>query len=127
MAIELSWWEGGEVLEYQCEGRVDGAELVAANREAIADPRFRELKVQLCDMEAVGSFDIGEPDIKTIIEIDMQASALAPAMTRVAIACREDLIFGYARMYEMLLEGRVPGWEVGVFRTREQARAWLGV
>lgn len=127
MAIQLRWWQGTSVLEYVCSGRVDGEELIAANLEALADARFPGLSAQVCDMEQVTAFDIDREQILRIIAIDFRASARAPGMTRVGIACRDDLIFGYGRMYELLLDGRVPGWEVGVFRTRDEALAWLGV
>lgn len=127
MAIELIWWDGGKVVEYLCQGEVDGAELLARNREALADARFRDLRLQLCDMEAVTSFQISKKEIEQIVDIDLRASALAPGVTKVAIACEADIIFGFARMYEMILDGRVPGWEVGVHRTRAEALEWLGI
>lgn len=127
MAIELIWWDGGKVVEYLCQGDVNGAELLARNREALADPRFRDLRLQLCDMETVTSFEISKKEIEQIVDIDLRASTLAPHITKVAIACEADIIFGFARMYEMILDGRVPGWEVGVHRTRGQALEWLGI
>lgn len=127
MPIRLSWWSGGEVLEYACHGRVDGEELIERNVEALRDPRFPAIRRQLCDMEAVTEFVVSPSEIRRIIDIDFQAAEVAPAMTRIAIACQEDIIFGYGRMYEMLLDGRIPGWEVGVFRTRGEAMGWLGV
>lgn len=127
MSIELLWWEGGEALEYLCTGDVTGGELLARNREAVRDPRFGDLRFQLCDMEAVTSFEITREEIRQIVDVDLRASQVAPDLERVAIACHEDLIFGFARMYEMTLDGRVPGWEVGVRRTRQEALEWLGI
>lgn len=127
MAITLLWWPEQDVLEYRCRGAVDGSTLVARNREALADPRFADVRGQLCDMERVEAFDISRGQIRTIVELDLRASTLAPRCSKVAIAAPDDLIFGFARMYELILDGRVPGWEVGVFHTRAEAATWLGV
>lgn len=127
MSIDLLWWSDPPVLEYRCQGAVDGSELVARNREALDDARFPGVEAQLCDMEEVDSFEITREQIRRIVELDLEAAAVAPGCDRVAIAAAEDLIFGFARMYEMTLDGRVPGWEVGVFRTRADAVAWLEV
>ena len=127
MTIDLRWWDRSGLLEYQCDGEVDGPELLDANRAALADDRFPAVRAQLCDMRTVSFFDITREEIREIVELDLRASARAPLCRRVAIVAEEDLIYGFARMYEMTLDGRVPGWEVGVFRTRAEATAWLVV
>lgn len=127
MGIQLIWWPGGEVLEYTCTGAVEGPDLVSANREALDDPRFPGLRYQLCDMEQVSTFEVGADDIRRIVSIDQEAARRAPGIERVAIACAGDLIYGFARMYELTLGGTAPGWETGVFRTRAEATSWLGL
>jgi len=43
----------------------------------------------------------------------------------IAVFCKDDLIFGLGRMYEMLLgEDNFNGM---IFRNREAARTWLGI
>ena len=44
---------------------------------------------------------------------------------RIAVFCKEDLVFGLGRMYEILLGKK--NCDVMVFRNREEARLWLGV
>ncbi len=127
MAIDLRWWDEEHLLEYRCSGDVDGPELLAANRAALADERFPSVRTQLCDMRWVSSFEISREEIRDIVELDLRASDLAPGCDRVAIVAEDDLIYGFARMYELTLDGRVPGWEVGVFRERAEAVAWLEV
>ncbi|MEQ8329018.1 MAG: hypothetical protein RH859_01000 [Longimicrobiales bacterium] len=127
MPIDLIWWPDEPAVEFACAGPVTGLDLVRANRDVIADPRATTLRWQLADMEAVTEFEINRSHIEQIVMYDTQLARLAPDLERVAIACREDLIYGFARMYELTLAGQDPAWETGVFRTRGQALEWLGV
>lgn len=127
MPINLIWWQDEPAVEFACDGSVTGVDLVRANREVIADPRATTLRWQLADMETVTEFEIKRSQIEQIVMYDKELARLAPDLERVAIACREDLIYGFARMYELTLAGQDPAWETGVFRARAQALEWLGV
>jgi hypothetical protein len=43
----------------------------------------------------------------------------------IAVFCKEDLVFGLGRMYEVLLDK--DKYNVTIFRNQEEARKWLGV
>lgn len=127
MGIDLIWWRDRPILELLCHGTVEGVQFVTKTRESLEHPRYPALVGQLVDLRQADSLAINRDQIRTIVELDLQGSEKAPDCEKVALVAPEDLIFGYARMYELTLEGRIPGWEVGVFRTRPEALAWLGV
>lgn len=127
MAIDLVWWPGGTVLDLRCDGVVRGDELVAANHDILADPRLPGLSCQLCDMMAVEDFTITRAQVEAIIECDLRAEKIAGEMDRFAVACDKDFIFGFARMYEIILGGRTTRVTANVVRSREEALEWLGV
>ena len=43
----------------------------------------------------------------------------------IAVFCKEDLVFGIGRMYEVLLGD--DKYNVMIFRNQEEARKWLGI
>ena len=44
---------------------------------------------------------------------------------RVAVCCKKDLVFGQGRMYQALLDENK--YEVMIFRSRKEAKDWLGL
>jgi hypothetical protein len=80
------------------------------------DPEFRQLA-----------------DLREVTELALNSSNIARAATkpafdaqaRRAIVANSDIAFGLSRMYAIYAEGR--GQTVEVFRTIEEAEAWLGL
>lgn len=54
-----------------------------------------------------------------------RAAQVRPLHHRVAVVAPADVVFGLARMFQMLTEGN--GNQIEVFRTPREALAWLGV
>lgn len=54
-----------------------------------------------------------------------RASRPRPQRTRVAIVAGTDAVYGVARMFQILAEGK--GGEIGVFRSLGDAETWLGI
>ena len=98
----------------------DQGEAVAA--DARIKPGVREL-VDLADIEEVHG---SSSALETNIQIDLAHSEKLTGM-RTAIAASNDLMFGFARMYQTLAELQGSPLTVEVFRTVGEAREWLGL
>ena len=75
--------------------------------------------------------DYSDAVIKLSME-DIQKMALQRQMMKstnesikIAVFCKEDLVFGLGRMYEVLLGE--DNYDVMIFRSRDDAIEWLGV
>lgn len=103
-------------------GTVDDQELLGSYGQLLAsedyDPRLNDL----VDMRPVTRLDVSGDAIRELVRA---FTPLDPAMTetRLAIVAGSDVVFGMARMYE-LLRSDTPE-EIRVFRDIDQARAWL--
>jgi len=68
--------------------------------------------------------DLHYNDIATIAE-KRRRSLLNPAKLKIAIIARSDVVFGMARMYQIMIDEKQ--FYVNVFREREEALQWLGI
>lgn len=83
-----------------------------------ADPSFQPTFRQLCDLRAVTDIEASVPFLQELA----RTSTFAPGAKRAFVA-PTDLYYGLARMLQMF--GELEGSEIGVFRTMEEAEAWL--
>lgn len=82
---------------------------------------------ELVDMSAVTKIDL--PSADRVRELALFSAAMDPKgpSSKFAIVAPQDLAFGLGRMYDAYRSSNRPGGkEVGVFRSREQAMAFLG-
>lgn len=108
--LVLSW--GAEPLLAQ--------ELVEHQATLAREPGFEPDFDQLWDLTAVERFEIREADLKRLAH-----SPYFGRGARRAIVVRTDLAYGMARQFEALRS--VAPDEVRIFRSMEEARAWLGL
>lgn len=104
-------------------GTVDDAELLGAYRSLLASPDYDPRVNDLVDMRPVTRFDVTGDAIRDLVRAFSPLDA-AMVQTRLAIVAGSDLVFGMARMYE-LLRSDTPE-DIRVFRDMDVARAWLG-
>ena len=84
--------------------------------------KFRIYRYSLADYTAATDIDVSNDAIHTIVEYCRRASKINPKPI-VAIVANQDLAFGLARMWEILVDA--VDWETMVFRKREDAEAWI--
>ena len=98
---------------------------VMAHRKALTgDPRFTPQMSELSDIRGVTDFRVTPAGIRLMVASDIR---MVPSgrMHKLAIIADENVAYGMSRMYQTLDEPDIRS--VGVFRTYEDAAAWLGI
>lgn len=91
-------------------------------KDLIADDRLRPGPSGLIDTTELVGLDLVALDIRQLASIAEQADALWEG-GRWAVVAPRDLVFGMARMYQLIRSGAP--YEIEVFRTRDDALSWL--
>jgi hypothetical protein len=98
-------------------------EHVLAHKKALnADPDYDASMKELTDLRAVTELDVTTQGIAAMASYDHD-NPNTEGRHRLALVASESLVFGMARMYQMTTVESDS--RVGVFRTMEDARAWL--
>jgi hypothetical protein len=79
--------------------------------------------VELSDVRGVERLDVTPDGIREFVQLDATDSGRLQGY-KLAIVASEDVVFGMARMYQTRTSSHLPN--VKVFRTLEDAEAWLG-
>ena len=105
-------------------GVLTDEELLQHKRDLQGDPRFDASMKELSDIRGVERLDVTAEGVRRAVAMDQgQADALGDY--KLALVVSADVVFGMARMYQMMTEENIEG--VGVFRDIEEALEWLGV
>jgi len=120
MPVRLQTLDRGLGLWLQALGAVSVDEIL----EVLDFPEetLRKARYGIVDFTQVENLNLSGEDIRQIVAKDRYNARTNPDMVLAMIA-PEDLTFGLSRMYSMLSESG--GWAADVFRTREDAEAWL--
>lgn len=102
-------------------GRIDLADATRILDEIMARPDIRSPN-GLIDTDGLTGLDLVAQDIRQIAEFAERADAVW-AGGRWAVVAPRDLVYGMARMYQLIRSGAP--YEIEVFRTREEAHRWL--
>ena len=86
------------------------------------EDKFKKYRYSLSDYTATTEIDIATESVDLIAHYCRKASVVNPEAV-VAIVADEDLIYGLARMWEILIDET--DWDTMVFRKREDAEAWI--
>ena len=98
---------------------------VMAHRQALtADPEFSLQMCELSDIRKVTEFQVTPAGVRIMVASDVKMVATG-GMHKLAIVADENVAYGMSRMYQTLGEPNIR--TVGVFRTYEEAAAWLGI
>lgn len=103
-------------------GRLTVAQAVAALAEIGADGRLRQGPTGLVDATALTGLDLKTRDIRQLAFLASQADHRWRG-GRWAVVAPGDLVYGMARMYQ-LIRSEAP-YELGVFRSPDEAAYWL--
>jgi len=101
-------------------GVLTDAELLAHKDQLAADPAFEVGMHQLSDVRGIERLDVSAEGVRLFVAHDARHSERFTSH-RMAIVASEAVVFGMARMYQTM-----SGVNVGVFRTIEEALAFLG-
>jgi hypothetical protein len=98
-------------------------EHVLAHKKALnADPDYDASMKELSDLRAVTDLSVTTQGVSAMAGYDRD-NPDTEGRHRLALVASEDVVFGMARMYQMTTVESDS--RVGVFRTIEEARAWL--
>jgi len=103
------------------DGVLTDTDVIGHKKALIADPAFQPGMLELSDVRDVNQLDVTPEGIRVFTSFD-RAHDDQPG--RLAIVASEDFVFGMARMYQM---STTDDSNVGVFRSMEEAKEWLGV
>ena len=105
-------------------GVLTSKELLEHKERLVEDPQFRPDMLELSDVRDITGLEVTPEAIRQFVQKDADhAEKLGDH--KMAIVVRTDIVFGMARMYEMMTSQNLPG--VGVFRDLNEARKWLGL
>ena len=105
-------------------GDIGDSEFVARYREIFDDSDFAYATMELTDLSKLASFSLTAGAMKTIV--DATSNRMGDAVLKTSVYAPSSLAFGTARMYFAYADNK--GSEVvNVFRTLQEAEAWLGL
>jgi len=105
------------LLMIELAGVLTGADLEAFSKRLRQDPAFDGTWPALVDASALDPAGLSTETIRA------RAAVPRKKPVRVAVVAPADAVFGLARMFQMMSEGR--GNHIEVFRRRDEALAWL--
>lgn len=119
----IEFVEDGRGLVFSGSGVLTGQEILEAKEALAADEvPLRTVKFALVLLEDVTAVDVTVGDLRAAAMVDRRLAQMMPNAA-VAIVAPRDHDFGIARMWEAIAD--VPEWTTYVFRSREEADAWL--
>lgn len=108
----------------QYTGIVDDTQLLQAYAALLADPDYDATVNDLVDLRGVARLEVSAEALRQLISMYTPVDQLG-VRTRLAVVAGSDLTFGMSRMYELLRGDGTPE-EIRVFRSYDDAVAWLG-
>jgi hypothetical protein len=124
MAISYRYDPDSRTVYIELSGELPEAALVDAARKMSSDPAIPPEHRELVDLRGLVATDVTPAALRQVARI-FAATDTRPERSRVAIVAPGDLFFGLSRMYEAYRDAS--GLPLRVFRTLEEARAWLGL
>ena len=103
-------------------GVLTNQELLEHKRRLSRDPNIRAGMVELSDVRGIDRLEVTAEGVWQFVAHD-GADGARFADYRLAIVASEAVVYGMARMYQMMTERSAT---VAVFKTMSDARAWLG-
>jgi hypothetical protein len=86
------------------------------------EDKFKRYRYSLSDYTEVTNLEISSKSVELVAKYCQKASTVNSEAV-VAIVAKKDVVYGLARMWEMLSDNTK--WDIKVFRSREEAEAWI--
>jgi hypothetical protein len=124
MTVEIKDLDGGIGNIVACWGILTGKEYIDALRDHFSQDRekFKKYKYSLCDHTDVKKIEIASNEVEIIAQLCKEAEVVNSDVV-VAVAADKDFTYGLSRMWQILVEET--GWEIMVFRSRDDAEEWI--
>lgn len=126
MSVEYTYDEENNVLYTRFFGVVVEKDFSEQAEAVAADPRIKPGVRELVDLSGIEEVQGDQKALEANIRIDIHHSEKLAGM-RTAIVAPTDLLYGFSRMYQSLVEVRGAPSTVEVFRNEKDARKWLGL
>ena len=126
MSVEYTYDEENNIMYTRFFGVVVEKDLGDQAEAVAADPRIKPELRELVDLSGIEDIQGDQKALETNIRIDIHHSEKLAGM-RTAIVAPTDLLYGFSRMYQSLVEVRNAPSTVEVFRAEKEAREWLGL
>ena len=122
MAIEVSYSNGGTVVEAKASGTVHGYELIEAHALFYPPYLLPTLKYVIIDKVDIKEYYVSIEEIKRIAELDKTVMIVNSRMCIVMIVPESDMMF-IPDVWQGLL--KQSGIVTKIFHTRDDAKKWL--
>ncbi len=107
------------------QGTVDIMEIIESGRKLLSDERWQrgwDILYDLVEVPKIGGLNYDK--ISKGTKLDKRVVE-ALDVKRVAVAAKEDIVYGYLRMWEMMSESSMT--KICVFRELQPSLDWLGI
>lgn len=121
MAI-TDYWESKDVILTVYSGEVTGQELLESSLQKSGDARFDDIRLILSDWRPVTRVDISTDDIKQLVACLRSISQLCPNAKNACVVNRTEVDVAMTAWWKFLADDL--SWDVEIFHTMEEARAW---
>jgi hypothetical protein len=124
LPVSIKIADGGLGVVLIAQGDLSMQDVLDANLDFFNQyaQEFLSCRYWLADYSQVENSDADFTQTQRLSSIHLNASKLNPQLV-VAVYGAKDFVFGMARMWEML--AAATGWQIGVFRSAEEANAWI--
>lgn len=102
----------------QVTGHATAAEILAAQEKLRTDSAFDSKYHHLFDLSGAEGVDVAQGDVQSIAAV-----ALFDPGSRRAVVAPANVLYGLSRMYQAFRD--LADKQMQIFRTREEALAWL--
>lgn len=122
MPVNFTWEDKG--LYWDFYGTLDGKLLMASNGQAVADPRFEEIKYIIWDSSNVNHVDMNNNDAELNAFFMGSVERYNPGI-KLAFVTPDQQIRSIAEYYIDFSRTQGVGWEQRIFSNLQDARAWV--
>ncbi len=125
MGVDVTDLDDGRGVFLFGHGVVTGYQFVEAHNRHLSQPeeKLKRYRYFFSDWSAVTEFtDVASSDVQELAKMCVNASRQNKTAI-IAASAGLDLVYEYARMFQVLVSETT--WEVEVFRARDKAEGWL--
>lgn len=124
MPVSIKIADGGLGIVLTAHGYLPMQEVLQANLDFLEHyaQEFLSCRYWLVDGSQIEATDGDFAQIHRLASIHIQASNRNPELV-FAVYSAKEYVLGLAKMWEMLAEAT--GWEINIFRSAEEAKAWI--
>jgi len=116
------YWESKDVILTVYSGEVTGQELLESSLQKCGDARFDDIRLILSDWRPATHVDISTDDIKQLVACLRSISQLCPNAKNACVVNRTEVDVAMTAWWKFLADDL--SWDVEIFHTMEEARAW---